>query len=137
MKKTIRTIALIVVLGTMTVGCQKEQVIDPQSSITETNTVYTVQYTINGELHQETIIGEEAWSEFLHRMLALAEEGCEVSVFEETNTSCVVATKEVVTYSTSNQDDAYSWCNNMIMLGYMVTITFDREKQVYNCTAVR
>ena len=47
MNKTIRTIALIAVLGTMTVGCQKEQEIEPQSSVTEIGTVYTVQYAVN------------------------------------------------------------------------------------------
>lgn len=68
MNKTIRTIALIAVLGTMTVGCQKEQEIEPQSSVTEIGTVYTVQYAVDGVLHLETLIGEQAWSDFLHRM---------------------------------------------------------------------
>lgn len=41
MNKTFRTIALIAVLGTMAVGCQKEKMIEPQSYITEIGTVYT------------------------------------------------------------------------------------------------
>lgn len=137
MNKTIRTIALIAVLGTMTVGCQKEQEIEPQSSVTEIGTVYTVQYAVDGVLHLETLIGEQAWSDFLHRMLALAEEGCEVSVSNENITSRVVATKEVVTYSSSSQEDAYSWCDKMVLSGYTVTITYDKEKNVYNCIAIK
>ncbi|MBR1765467.1 MAG: hypothetical protein IJ745_00330 [Bacteroidales bacterium] len=137
MNKTFRTIALIAVLGTMAVGCQKEQPIELQSSITEIGTVYTVQYSVNGVLHQETLVGEQAWSGFLHCMLALAEEGYEVSVANENISSRAVATKEVVTYSSSSQEDAYSWCDKMVLSGYTVTITYDKEKKVYNCIAIK
>lgn len=137
MKKTIRTVALIAVLGTMAVGCQKETIVEPQASVAEIGTVYTVQYAVDGVLHQETLIGEQAWSDFLHRMLALAEQGYEVTVINENSNSGAVSGKEVVTFSTSNQEEAFKWCAEMLHAGYAVTMTYDEERHMYNCVAVK
>ena len=77
MKRNIISVALFAVLATMAVSCQKENVTDfaSETIVSQTGTVYTVQYAVDGVLHLETLIGEQAWSDFLHRMLALAEEG--------------------------------------------------------------
>ena len=75
MKKTIKTVALLTVLSVAAVGCQKETIVVPQTGVETLDTVYTVRYSVNGESYTETFIGEQAWADFLQRMLALAEEG--------------------------------------------------------------
>lgn len=136
MKKPIISAVLIAVLGTMAVSCQKENIIDSQITVGESVAVYTVHYSVNGVLHSETLIGEQALSDFMQRMLALAEQGYEVTVCNE-NFSRVAASKEVVTYSTPDHDEAHNWCKQKIKEGYSVTISYDEERHVYNCIAIR
>lgn len=137
MRKTITTIALFAVLGTLAVSCQKENFIDENTIVAENGTVYTVRYAVDGVTHQLTLIGDEAWHDFLNRMLALAEEGHEVSFRNEEAASRVVSTKETVTYTTSNHDDAYNWAEKMLNDGYAVTIRYDKEKKIYTCYAFK
>ena len=137
MRKTITTIALFAVLGTLAVSCQKENIIDETNIVAENGTVYTVSYAVDGVTHQLTLVGDEAWQAFLNRMLALAEEGHRVTFRNEEAASRVVSTKETVTYSTSDHDDAINWAEKMVDAGYTVTIVFDKEKKVYNCYAIK
>ena len=52
MNKTFTTIALIAVLGTMAVSCQKEDSVNPTCLVAESNnTVYTVCYSVDGSSH--------------------------------------------------------------------------------------
>ena len=44
--------------------------------------------------------------------------------------------KEVVTYTTSNQEDAYAWADSMINKGYTVTVKYDKKSGLYTCTAI-
>jgi len=137
MYKTITTIALFAVLGTMAVSCQKENLVNENFVVAENVTVYTVSYTVDGVTHQLTLIGEEAWQDFLHHMLALAEEGHQVTFRNEEAASRAVPTKETVTYTTTNQDDAFYWSEKMVNEGYVVTIKFDKESGVYTCIAIK
>ncbi len=137
MRKTFTTIALFAVLGTLAVSCQKENIIDETNIVAENGTVYTVSYAVDGVTHQLTLVGDEAWQAFLNRMLALAEEGHEVTFRNEEAASRVVSTKEVVTYTTDNGEDALNWAEKMVDDGYTVTITFDKEKKTYTCYAIK
>ena len=137
MRKTFTTIALVAMLGALAVSCQKENIIDETPVVAENVTVYTVSYAVDGVTHQLTLVGDEAWRDFLNRMMALAEEGHEVTFRNEEAASRVVSTKEVVTYSTPSHDDAYSWAEKMVDDGYTVTITFDKEKKIYTCYAIK
>lgn len=60
MSKKVLSVALLAVLGTMAVGCQKENITElrPETSISETGTVYTVQYAVDGVTHQITLHGD-------------------------------------------------------------------------------
>ncbi|MCQ2260762.1 MAG: hypothetical protein MJZ77_05180 [Bacteroidales bacterium] len=60
MRKKIISVALLAVLATMAVSCQKENVMDFESEtvISQAGTVYTVQYAVNGVLHSATIHNE-------------------------------------------------------------------------------
>ena len=137
MRKTFTTIALFAVLGTLAVSCQKENIIDETSIVAENGKVYTVSYTVNGVTHQLTLVGDDAWHDFLNRMFVLAEEGHEVTFRNEETASRVVSAKEVVTYSTKNRDEAFSWAEAMIDEGYSVTISFDKKTGVYTCEALK
>ncbi len=137
MRKTFTTIALFAVLGSLAVSCQKENIIDETSIVAENGKVYTVSYTVNGVTHQLTLVGDNAWHDFLNRMFVLAEEGHEVTFRNEETASRIVSAKEVVTYSTKNRDEAFSWAEAMIDEGYSVTISFDKKTGVYTCEALK
>ncbi len=137
MRKTIITISLFAVLGTLAVGCQKENIIDETTIVAENGKVYTVIYTVDGVTHQLTLVGDDAWHDFLNRMFALAEEGHVVSFRNEEASSRVVPSKDVVIFSTKDHDKAYAWADAMSEEGYTVTISYDRETGVYTCEAVK
>ena len=52
MRKQFLLVALIAVLATMATGCQKENFVELQSTFAETGAVRTVNYTLDGTLHQ-------------------------------------------------------------------------------------
>ncbi len=137
MSKTLTTIALFAVLGTLAVSCQKENIIDETNIVAENDTVYKVSYTVDGVTHQLTLVGDEAWHDFLKRMVALAEEGHEVSFRNEEASLRAVSTKEKVTYTTTNQDEALVWSEMMIKDGYTVTISYDKASGIYTCIAIK
>ena len=135
MRKSFTTIALFAVLGSLAVSCQKENLINQPAIVSEPYVTYMVQYSIDGVSHTVTLIGEDAWNDFLNHLFALAEEGHLVTFLNEEAASRVVSTKEAVTYTTSNYDDAYKWADKMYKEGYVVTIEYDKEKNIYTCCA--
>lgn len=137
MKKAIRTVALIAVLGTMTIGCQKETFTESPSVVSENVTIYKVQYSIDGIPHTEILLGERAWSEFLNRMLLYAEQGHEVVFSNGSGSIQDYAAKEVVTYTTTVKEEAYTWCDKMAADGYTVRVTYDPLTGIYTCTAIK
>lgn len=135
MKKTMKTLALCLVIGTMAVSCQKEENINPT---TETNcTSRTVSYVVNGETHLATLQGENAWAAFLQSIFALAKEGYEISFRDLSSSSQTVEAKETVTFSTSKEKEAQEWCLQMAEKGYTVNLSYDKTTGMYNCTAKR
>ena len=138
MKRTIKTVALLSVLSVAAVGCQKETItVEPQTGVEASGTVYTVRYAINGVTYTETLIGEQAWADFLQRMLALAEEGYRVTVSRNAGTAQYAMSKEVVTYTTKKKAEAYAWLEQKVEEGYIVTIDFNPQTGEYTCTAIR
>ena len=135
MKKKIKTVALFTVLSIMAVGCQKETEVDPASGMQQAMQVRTITYSIDGITQQIVIRGDEAWFNFLKQLTALARQGHRVHFrCEETSTNAQ-ASKEVVTYETTNEEDAINWCNQMIDKGYDVTMYYDKNRNTYVCTA--
>lgn len=108
MNKTIRLAACLALLGTMAVGCQKEEFGDTQIVSQESILVYAVSYSIDGVEYSVTLVGDAAWTDFLNWMLALSEEGHNVAFRLSTN-SQISSTKEEITYTTSSHDDAHAW----------------------------
>lgn len=54
MRKHFIPIALLTVLATMATGCQKENIVEPQSATAEVGTVRTVLYAVDGVEHRVT-----------------------------------------------------------------------------------
>ena len=130
--------ALLAVLSVAAVSCQKENLVPstPAEVITDNQAVYIYQYEVNGIRSRITLRGEAERADFINRMLALAQEGNTVSFFDETQYTQNF-TKEDVTYTTKDKEDALNWASSMLDLGYAVTIEYDKNKGIYNCTASR
>ena len=79
MHKIIKTIALFLMLGSVAVSCQKENIIQENIEAEQCQTMYTVSYTIDGENYLLTLVGDDSWHDFLDRMFSLAENGHKVS----------------------------------------------------------
>ncbi len=137
MKKTLISIALLTVLSTLAVSCQKDDNFNLTQIEAEQASVFKVSYSIDGITYQKTIYGEDAWRDFLNHMLALAEEGHRVSFRNENASSQVSSTKETITYTTTNHDDAYEWAEKKVHEGYDVTIEYDKRTGIYTCTAIK
>ena len=138
MNKSIKKMALLLVLSVAAVGCQKETItVEPQTGVEASGTVYTVRYAINGVTHTETLIGEQAWADFLQRMLALAEEGYRVTISRNVSLEQYPISKEVETFKTKKKAEAYAWAEQKVNEGYLVTIEFNTQTGEYICTAVR
>jgi hypothetical protein len=135
MKKTFRTIALFAVLSLAATSCQKENVSNPAESVNPV-TMRIVTYNVDGVTTQVTLLGDEAWQDFLDWMFALAEEGHRVSFYQGTSQERVAA-KEKLTFSTSSHQEAQNWAKEKMQQGYNVTVTFDDRTGIYTCTAER
>lgn len=129
MKKLIKPLALFTMLSAIMTGCQKENDIyscNPSegcdlSIITHStrmgNTI-TFGSTINLDTMEQSI-------------KRLVESGYTV-VVKQNNT---VSTKEKLTYSSYNWDDAYDWYKQKKSEGYSVSIVQDKTTGEYICTA--
>lgn len=135
MKKIVRTIAMMSVFSMMTVGCQKEMM-DTQSVVSEIGMVYTVSYVVDGTPQTKTLYGDAAWAAFLQRMFALAEEGHRV-VFWNGTEPRMGTSKEVVTFTTTDKNEALGWADSMFEAGYEVSVEYDPKTGVYTCTAIK
>ena len=137
MNRTLKTIALCGVIGLTAVSCQKENLVENPGVVAQNDTVRTVLYNIDGVEHRISLVGEDAWNDFLQHMFALAEEGHKVSFRNEDKTASIVPTKETVTFSTKKKSEAYAWCDEMAEAGYEVFLEYDATTGMYNCTATR
>ncbi len=134
MKQRIKTVALLAALTLAATACQKENDMLPFGTEQTTETINVV-YSINGEVFHATL-SESEWDAFVERMLALAREGYEVS-FSKNGNSLSSQSKEKVTFTTTNEEEANAWSNDMVNQGYVVTITYDKGTGIYTCVAYK
>ena len=135
MIKTVKTVALFMLLGTLAVSCQKENMVEPNATEAQACTVRAVSYTIDGVEHITVLHGDEEWDAFLSWMLALSKEGREVSYRNLSATISTTQSKEVITYTTTSEEDAIAWGKKMGDAGYEVTIVFDSDLKAWVCIA--
>lgn len=139
MKNRVLTVAFLVVLGTMTTSCQKENFanVTSESSISEGNTVYTVQYVVNGVRHTKSLPNEAEYMAFVKHLIELSYLGYEVEIANDYCSSTAIPTKEVITYTTESEENATKWTLQKMEEGYKVRITFDQTNNVYVCIAYK
>lgn len=133
MRKTITTITLFAVLGTLAVSCQKENIIDETNIVAENGTVYTVSYAVDGVTHQITLHGDEEWDNFIESMMTLAEEGHNVSMLNESVSVRPLSTKDTQVYTTKDRNEAKAWAKEKGDEGYTVEISYNNG--LYVCVA--
>ena len=137
MKKRLVSVALLAVLSTMAVSCQKETVAEPQSKNAELGTVYTVRYAVNGITHTETLGSDAEYDALLLRLFALARMGYEVEIMNGDGPANATLALEVITFSTTNEQEAIAWVKQKALEGYRVHMSFDQTTGTYNCIAYR
>jgi hypothetical protein len=137
MKKNIKTVALFAALSMLSVGCQKESIMEPSNSMDSPVTMRVVNYSVDGITHQVTLFGEESWQAFLAHMFELSRNGAVVSFAVGDKPLDNFCAKDVVTYTTTSETDAVKWSNERIEEGYKVTIVFDNKTGIYTCIAVK
>ena len=132
-----KTVALFAVLSLAATSCQKEDTSDVLSGVpvSEASTVFTMQYSINGVLHQITLHGESERMSFIYWMLDLARMGFEVRFSKDSLGEQSSVAKGVETFSTDDRVAAYHWADKMALEGYTVVVTFDENTRMYNCVA--
>lgn len=138
MKKTIRTVAFIAVFGMVATACQKEPMLNLQTATINEETAINVTYTVDGMTSQASFSSDEEWQTFLSQLFVWAVEGRSV-VFCNAETMVVNTkqTREIVTFTTTNENEAGKWADDMRKEGYKVYITFDSESGIFTCIAVR
>lgn len=136
--KNILKITLFIVLGSMAVGCQKEDLqINPPEIENVSNPSYTLVYYVNGIKFTSTYTTEEEYHAFILHLMALSREGNEIVVSSNNYATSELGTKETVTYTTSSENDATTWTKKMIDDGYEVHIIYDSVRNVYICIAIK
>ena len=137
MKKTLICATLLATLSIAVTSCQKENIAEPERFATEKNAGETVYYTVGGIRFSQTINSEDEYDTLLMRLIMLSKEGYEVSFFGNRYSSASGMTKDTVTYTTTNENDAVAWMKQKINEGYTVTITYDEGTGIFTCIAVK
>jgi len=134
MKKHIISGALFLVLMTMAVSCQKENIVEPQSATAEIGTVRTVSYAVNGVAHRVTLYSDTEWDNFVESLFALSDQGYDVRFIDEGASSQVPHTKDVQTITTTDRNEAKTWAKAKSSEGYAVEI--HQANGVYTVVAI-
>lgn len=130
-------VALIAVLGTTAVSCQKEEIVIPQNIIAETTAKYTISYSINGVNYNALLHNDTELDVLLHQLLALARQGNTIVISDNVLSSRTIPTKEKIIYTTNNEDEAFRWAADRTKEGYTVEISFNEHTGIFTCTAVK
>ncbi len=124
MKRNIITVALFAVLVTIAVSCQKENLVEPQSTVEVIGTVRTVSYTIDGVTNQIILQNDAEWDAFVDSMLSLSAQGHDVRFVNESASVQELPTKDVQTITTPDQEKAKAWSKEKADQGYTVSTTY-------------
>ena len=132
--RKIKLMLFLALFGCATVSCTKEEVIENPCAVV---TSQSAAYVVDGRLCYANPQTEEEWAAFHNRMFALAEEGHTVQFWRNGLRQQYAATKEVVTFTTTDKEKARKWAAEKTEEGFVVTITFNQQTGEYTCIAVR
>lgn len=137
MRKKIYTVAFLATLSLMSVSCQKESFVEQTVPAEETMVYATVTYSVDGVVCTVDTESETDYNALISSLVALAGQGHRVTFCRGNSIASHSMTKEEVTYTTTDYNDAQMWSKSMAENGYSVTITFDEKTGVYTCLAVK
>jgi len=140
MKNIFTKFALTAALIILSAGCQKDELIEPQPTPevkTKAVQCHTLYYTIDGEERTMTYSSDTEWNQFMTRVTRLVRKGHSVTMWSKSNQACHDVDFETVTYTTTIEANAISWCKKMCESGYSVSIKFTVETKTYHCIARR
>ncbi|MBR4229527.1 MAG: hypothetical protein IKR83_02315 [Bacteroidales bacterium] len=137
MKKAFIKATFIALIGVAASGCQKEATPETIGNLTVSENVRTVCYTVDGRIHWATFHDDASWDEFVRVLFTMAKEGHQVSFIITSSATHSSQTKDVVTYTTDDENDAKKWAKKMADEGYNVYIEFDAETGIWTCTATK
>ena len=129
--------ALFIVLSVAAISCQKETFNDVIDNQTEVTMSRSVSYMVDGTLYHATLHSDAEWDALMHRLLALARNGHRVVLANGNNVTTSSLSKEVVTFTTTDEEEANHWAAQMTANGYTVSISYDKKTGEYNCIAVK
>ncbi len=124
MKTTIKLIALLAAVLALA-ACEKE------GNRHERDIIYTVAEQTTTTVHLTT---EAEWETLLDQFCDYAEDGSSVT-FRNANRTTNSATKEAVTFSTTDREEMKRWMAQMEADGKTVTVTYDSDTHTYHGTA--
>ena len=137
MKKIIIPATLLAMLSLTTVSCQKENLTEPTASVVENSATRTIRYTVDGTAYRQVIHSDEDLDALMLTLFALAREGYTVRMMDDNTTICETSAKEVLTFTTTKEEEAIKWTKEKIHEGYAVTTIFNDETGEYTCIAVK
>ena len=124
-------------LGLLAASCQKEQMLNPQVTTVETDAVFQMGYTVDGVHYSVMLHGDDELDLLLRQLNALARQGHQVVITGNNALTSIVSTKEVLTFSTSNEEEIIAWEIARLKEGYSVTIEYNPRTGVFTGTAIR
>ena len=68
-------------------------------------------------------------------MMALARQGYNVVIYSG-NRTVGASTKEIVTFTTTDEDEAKQWAKDMTNQGYDVQISYEPKTGIWTCIAM-
>lgn len=137
MKKQFITVALFTVLCSMSVGCQKDDIVESQMGLTQDLGVYTMIISVDESTRVLTFRSEDERYRYLEQMAALAREGHVIRIANAAFQHNANAAKETVTYTTPSHPDAIAWCTKMSDDGYQTTMIYNQDTKMYICVATK
>ena len=136
MKKRIITVALLATIGMVAVSCHKEENILANTMAIENNAKYSITYLIDGVPTTFNTDNDDDVYSLMSQLMDIAASGRFVRVYNQ-NTTSTIATKETVTYVTTDKTLATTWSAEMVLQGYQVSISYNQRTGEYTCTATR
>lgn len=134
MKKTIITVALFAVLGTMAVSCSGDE--NEASNAAWVQETYQMYYSVDGENMQVRLNGDGELRNFIRKLVDMTREGHHITV-RRGDGKCLSLSKEKVEFRTESEDAANQWTLDMVKKGYTVTLDYDKNAGEFVCVAVK
>ena len=129
MKQIIRTVAFLGLLAMTTTSCQKEDYFS--QNIENDQMGSSVHYLVDGVSYSVNLFDRSGWESLLDNLFALVKEGYQIEL--KANTNNFLKYTDIVTFTTTDENEAKNWASDMFSKGYDVSISI--KAGTYVCIA--